>query len=192
MRIILGSSSVRRAEILRTIIPAFDVIAPDIDEKVFQQPSASARTSAVAMAKGRAIRDRVKEPSIILTADTVVQMEDGSIREKPVNEQEARSWLCSYATLRPQCVTALYALRTSDGRDVLAVDAATIVFRRFTQDRIDAIIEDGTAMGCAGAFTMEHPLFRNHVEGVSGNPETIQGLPGPFVRLHLKTLGYRG
>ena len=144
MRIILGSSSIRRAEILRSIVLPFDVISPDIDEKAFRQPSATARTMAVAMAKGRAIAQRVHEPAIIITADTVVRMEDGAIREKPANEQEARGWLRSYRFAKPCCITSVYALRTSDGLDVIATDSATIAFRTFSE-QITAIVFDGIA-----------------------------------------------
>ena len=143
---------------------------------------------AVAMAKGRAIAQRVHEPAIIITADTVVRMEDGAIREKPANEQEARGWLRSYRFAKPCCITSVYALRTSDGLDVIATDSATIAFRTFSELRITDILAEGTAMGCAGAFTMEHPLFADHIRHVWGNPETIQGLPGPFVRSHLSVL----
>jgi septum formation protein len=173
---------------MRSVVLPFDVISPDIDEKAFRQQSATARTMAVAMAKGRAIAERLTEPAIIVTADTVVRMPDGSIREKPANGQEARGWLRSYRGVNPCCFTSVYALRTSDGMDVIATDSATIAFRVFSEQRIDDILADGTVMRCAGAFTMEHPLFADHIRQIWGNPETIQGLPGPFVRSHLSIL----
>lgn len=140
------------------------------------------------MAKGKAVAGMITDDAIIITADTVVRMADGSIREKPSSEQEARNWLRSYRRTEPMCVTAVYALRTTDGCELLAVESARIRFKPFTEAQIDAIIADGTVMGCAGAFTMEHPLMGPHVQSVWGNSETIQGLPSVLVRAHLRVL----
>ncbi len=194
MRIILGSSSVRRAEIMRRVVPEFDIIAPNIDENVFPRTSAHSVTIKVACAKAEAIAAMLSEPALIFTADTVVQMMDGSIREKPSSENEARVWLRSYRRFVPECVTAMYALRVdghggaSKDYSALVVDTASIAFTPFSPQRIDEIIADGTAMGWSGAFTMEHPLFSDHILDVAGDPETIQGLPSRFLHLTLHLL----
>lgn len=176
---------------MRRAVPEFEVIAPNIDENVFPRTTAHAVTIKVAQAKADAIAATITGPAIIITADTVVQMNDGSIREKPSSEDEARSWLRSYRTLIPECVTAMVALRVGGRGGIskddyaLIVDTAAIAFTPFSAKRIDEIIADGTAMGCSGAFTMEHPLFADHVLDVYGDPETIQGLPSRFLQLTL-------
>ena len=112
-------------------------------------------------------------------------MPDGVIREKPSSIPELQSWLLSYRDQVPYCATSIYVLRTDDGSDAIAVDGARIKFRPFEAGRIEAIIADSTAMGCAGGFTMEHPLFADRIDQVWGDPECIQGLPGRIVRIHL-------
>jgi septum formation protein len=173
---------------MRTVVPEFEVIPACIDESQHRRRHPTALTMATAMAKGRALAERITDPAIIITADTVVRMADGTIREKPQSEAEVRQWLRSYERSHPCAVTAVYGIRTTDRLDMIATDAATVAFRPFSRERIAAIIADGTAMTCSGAFTMEHPLFADHIEKVWGNPQTIQGLPSALVKSFVWTL----
>ena len=72
--------------------------------------------------------------------------------------------------------------------DEAIVDSATVRFKGLTAQRIDAILADGTAMGCAGGIMVEHPLFQPLVDRIFGDPQTVQGLPGRLVEVALRSL----
>ena len=85
MKIILASSSPRRAEILRDAGIAFEISATHIDEAALRGETAQAMVARLAEAKARAAAAQMDAGSrecIIVGADTTVEL-DGEILGKP-------------------------------------------------------------------------------------------------------------
>ena len=85
MKIILASSSPRRAEILREAGILFEILATQIDEAVLPGETARAMVARLAEAKARAAASRMDAGTrrgIIVGADTTVEL-DGEILGKP-------------------------------------------------------------------------------------------------------------
>ncbi|XP_055804200.1 uncharacterized protein LOC129873184 isoform X3 [Solanum dulcamara] len=104
-KIILGSSSMARREILADMGYVFTVMSADIDEKSIRKDNAEELVVALAEAKADAIMSRLKttdhleentHPTLLITADTVAVYE-GIIREKPSSKEEARQFIKSYS-----------------------------------------------------------------------------------------------
>ncbi len=107
MRLILASSSPRRAELLAAAGFVFEVMPTDVDERVRanERPDEyvrrlAAEKSALAMERigghghGEATEDLAADESVVLGADTSVVV-DGEILGKPMTDEEARSMLQS-------------------------------------------------------------------------------------------------
>ena len=191
LKIVLGSQSTRRLEILRSVIPkgvVVEALPTGLDEKAIARPvSPSGITMKLAIRKSMALQQLVHEPAILVTADTVTVFRD-QIREKPAYPDQARQWLDSYNYAPVRVVTAVMIFDNQSRHDEAIVDSATVRFKGLTAQKIDAILADGTAMGCAGGFMVEHPLFQPLVDRIFGDPQTVQGLPGRLVEVALRSL----
>ncbi|WVZ26672.1 hypothetical protein V8G54_005216 [Vigna mungo] len=100
-KIILGSSSKARREILSEMGYEFTIMTADIDEKSIRREKPEDLVMALAEAKADAIVQRLPtgggleeddSTTLLITADTVVVYR-GIIREKPTSEKEAREFI---------------------------------------------------------------------------------------------------
>jgi septum formation protein len=108
MTLILGTSSQFRRKLFQESFSDFiskdekieQFISPDIDEKASRDSDSEKLCQKIAVAKCDAIlkeyEEKLPKDSIILTFDQVVVC-DGELREKPVDESEARKFLKSYS-----------------------------------------------------------------------------------------------
>ena len=108
MTLILGTSSQFRRKLFQENFSEFlskdekieQFVSPDIDEKAIRDSDSEKLCQKIAVAKCEAIlkeyEGKLPKDSIILTFDQVVVC-DGELREKPVDESEARKFLESYS-----------------------------------------------------------------------------------------------
>ena len=89
MKIILGSKSKGRKRMLEEMGIEFEVMVADINEKAIRFDDPKELVLALARAKAEVLKQKIPEPTILITSDQVVVWE-GKIREKPENEKEAR------------------------------------------------------------------------------------------------------
>ena len=92
MKIILGSQSEGRQEVLAEMGYEFEVMPSHIDEKAIRHDNPKELVLALANAKADALLPRIAEPALLITADQVVAWKD-EIREKPRDEKEERYFL---------------------------------------------------------------------------------------------------
>ena len=108
IRVILGSKSATRKQILTEMKVEYETISADIDEKAIRFEDPSALVAELAKAKAEAILERMKKEgdeegkrrTLLITCDQVVVF-DGKIREKPESEEEARMFMRSYKENSP-------------------------------------------------------------------------------------------
>ena len=89
MKLILGSSSKYRKNILEKAGYVFDVLVPDIDEKLIKVNDPYQRPLFVARAKAEILISKIKEPALLITSD-VIAVCDGKVREKPNSKNVAK------------------------------------------------------------------------------------------------------
>ena len=176
MKIILGSSSPWRQKVLRGMGYDFEIISPDIDEKAIRHPDPRELTTAIATAKNEAVAKRVGEPAIIITSDQVVIC-NGEIREKPVDEAEARKFLNSYSTYPAETCTAVVVTNTETGKQERGIDIAKVYFKFIPEEVIDNLIKEGNVMYVGGGFMSEDPLLDPYVLRMEGTLDSVMGMP---------------
>jgi len=187
MRIILGSSSPWRAEIMRTIVPDFEVMSADIDEKSIRFTSPVALTGALARAKSEALRPRITGEAILITADQVVTCM-GDIREKPRDADEARRWLRSYREMPVICINAVLGYNTVTKHDQLIFDEAKVWLRGLTDAAIEHIIRNTDAMLCSGACAAGRREWGRYVRSIRGGRDGLFGLPRKLTKMLIEDL----
>ena len=171
-RLILGSGSPRRLELLRLagFVPD-EVRAPDIDETPAPGELPRAYCGRVTRAKAEAIDVTAGEAALV--ADTTVAV-GRRILGKPADADEARAFLELLSGRRHKVITAL-AVRTADTlrfRDVVS----TVRFKRLSSEEISGYLATGDWEGKAGAYAIQGPAAC-FIPWMEGSHSAIVGLP---------------
>jgi septum formation protein len=190
MKLILASTSPRRAELLRDAGFAFEVCAPQIDEARLPHEPARRMVARLAEAKARAARGSLGEnrPAIIIGADTAVAL-GGVCFGKPGNAAEAREMLSHLSGRTHSVLTGIFVLRVPDGAARAAVESTAVTFKQLDQAEIDAYVTCGEPFGKAGGYAIQGRAAR-YIPRIEGCYFNVVGLP--LARLHslLAELGW--
>ncbi len=172
-RLVLGSVSPRRQELLAALGLQFTVVGADLDEVAVaggRAPEPAAR--AVAEAKGAVIAARHPD-AVVLAADTIVVL-DGQVLGKPVDPADARRMLAALRDRVHVVVTAVTVRRGPRG-DTVAVPA-DVTMRDYTNAEIAQYVADGGGVDRAGAYGIQDEPFRP-VAAIAGCWCNVMGLP---------------
>lgn len=169
-RVILGSGSPRRRELLAALIPAYDVISADIPEPMGSDP----REDAVRLAAAKAQAVASAHPgALVIGADTIVH--DG-VRAfgKPVDPADA--------------VATWHALRGRDHRVVTGIAVAhhgavatglgesRVRLANISDAAVEAYVASGRPLDKAGAYAIQDQDVPT-VEALDGCYCCVVGLP---------------
>ncbi|MBR3563223.1 MAG: Maf family protein [Clostridia bacterium] len=89
MRFVLASKSPRRKELLKKIIPDFDIRVSDADETVEETDCSS---TVMVLSRRKALAVDAHEDEVVIGADTLVEFE-GDALGKPSDREDARDML---------------------------------------------------------------------------------------------------
>ncbi|MFF4234163.1 Maf family protein [Streptomyces sp. NPDC001820] len=188
-RIVLGSASPARLNLLRQAGLAPEVIVSGVDEDALSAATPAELALALAEAKAAAVAARPEAAgALVIGCDSVLEL-DGQALGKPADAEDAAArWKAmrgrSGALLTGHCVTD-----TATGRSVSATASTTVRFGDPTDDEIAAYVASGEPLHVAGAFTLDgrSAPFIDSIEGDHGN---VIGLSLPLLRRLLAELGY--
>lgn len=185
MRLILGSQSPRRAEILRYFNIPFDQITHPFDEESIPFLG-DPHKYALEIALGKALSLAKSYPSsMILTADTVV-FQEGKVYGKPKDEKEAAQFLKKLAGRWHEVYTGVVLV--SNQQIHSDYDVTKILLNPLTEQQIHIYQSSFHCLDKAGAFQIQGGagLIVNKIEGCYYN---VIGLPlNPLQKL-LKKVG---
>jgi septum formation protein len=187
LKIILGSTSEPRAQVMRSIVPEFEVMDPGIDEKAIRHRSPQILTSELAVAKSRELRKRISVPALLITADTVVTW-NGMIREKPENADQARLFLRTYREGPATCVTAVLGWNSWTNQEDFVVDEAKVWFQCLTDYAIEHLVQQDVVYTGAGGFAVGHEVFAPHIGHINGERSSAMGLPRRLTEAMIESL----
>ncbi|XP_074562192.1 uncharacterized protein LOC141818638 [Curcuma longa] len=184
-KIILGSSSRSRRQILSEMGYDFTIMSADIDEKEIRMEKPEELVMTLAEAKADAIISKLRssgfneqddEPTLLITADQVV-VHGGMIREKPSSPEEAREFIKGYSQGHASTVGSVLVTNLKTGVRKGGCDKSEIYFHKIPDDVIDNLIEEGDVLYVAGGLMVEHPLTSPFVEAIVGTIDSVMGLP---------------
>jgi nucleoside triphosphate pyrophosphatase len=191
MKLILASASPRRAEILSDAGICFEVMPVRVDETPLPGEQAEAMCRRLAQAKAQAAAARLKtssEPSVIIAADTTVEM-DGAVLGKPESPADACEILGCLSGRTHRVLTALVLLRLPDGATRCDLEITAVRFAVLLAQEIDGYVATGEPMDKAGAYAIQGRAgcFIERIEGCYFN---VVGLPLARLYRNLKELGW--
>jgi septum formation protein len=174
-RIVLASASPRRAELLRQVGVAFDVVPADIVERhpVGMPPGDAARQ--VACDKVTAVADLTNRELPVLAADTVVILDDEALG-KPRDDDEARAMLSRLSGRTHTVATGVALIGSGEQRVESWLVETAVTFRAVDAAEIDAYVATGRPLDKAGAYGIQEDAAA-FVEAVDGCYYAVVGLP---------------
>ena len=185
MKLILGSGSPRRLELLAQIGVIPDAVrAPDIDESVQKAELPRDYVKRIALAKVAAVE--APDDAIVLCADTTVAA-GRRIMGKPADVDEARAFLTLLSGRRHKVITAV---TVRCGEKVWARDVqTTVMMKRLSRPEIDAYLASDDWRGKAGGYAIQGKASA-FVRWMSGSYSCVVGLPLHETALLLQAGGY--
>lgn len=185
MKLILGSASPRRRDLLAQINVVPDEIRPaDIDED--PRKDELPRPYAARVAREKALAVTATEDEIVLCADTTVAL-GRRILGKPADAAEAEAFLRALSGRRHRVITAVAVRR---GKRLWERDVVSAVkMKRLSQPEIDFYLATGDWQGKAGGYGIQGPAGAL-IPWISGSFTGIVGLPLAETAALLQAAGY--
>lgn len=190
-RVILGSASPRRRELLAQIGINFDVLVSGGEERYTStEPEEIVKELAMAKAENVSAVLEEKESCLVIGADTIVVL-DGKILGKPKDEEDAFRMLKSLQGRAHQVYTgtALLDYDTEGTKNVIRHAERTEVFvHAMTDAEIRQYISTGEPMDKAGGYGIQG-RFAAYIDRIEGDYYNVVGLPVAYLYQQLKILG---
>jgi septum formation protein len=188
MKLILASSSPRRAEILANAGLPFTVLSSAVDESPYPGETPAALVQRLANAKADLVTARAVGPAIVLAADTVVVL-DNRILGKPGSTEEARHVLQQLSGRTHSVMTGVALVRLPDGERRQFIESTLVHFRPITDEELSYYLATEESFDKAGAYAIQGVAGR-YIPRIEGCYFNVVGLPLSRVLTELKALGW--
>lgn len=185
MRLILGSGSPRRRELLGQIgVVADEIRPPDIDETPLRDELP--RVYCARMAREKALAVEAGEDDIVIAADTTVAL-GRRILGKPSDAGEAAQFLLAMSGRRHRVITAVAVRR---GARLWERDVMTVVrMKRLSDEELNGYLATGDWRGKAGGYAIQGPAGAL-IPWIRGSFTAVVGLPLAECAALLQAAGY--
>lgn len=181
-KIILGSASPRRRELLASLDVEFSVEpVKGVDETAPADMPAMEIPEFLSRKKASAYP--LSDNQMLITADTLV-ISDNKPLGKPVDAEDARHILRSISGKTHQVVTGVCISTTAKTVSFSAVTDVT--FSALTDDEIDYYIKNYKPFDKAGAYGIQEWIGAIAVSNINGSYYNVMGLPLHRLYVELK------
>jgi septum formation protein len=188
MKLILASSSPRRAEILTNAGLPFSVLCSAVDESPYPGEAPAALVQRLANAKADLVTARAVGPAIVLAADTVVVLDD-KILGKPRSVEDARHMLQQLSGRTHSVLTGVALIRLPDGERRQFIESTLVHFRPITDEELSSYLATEEPYDKAGAYAIQGQAGR-YIPRIEGCYFNVVGLPLSRVLTELQVLGW--
>jgi septum formation protein len=174
-RLVLGSTSRYRAELLQRLGLAFEQRAPGTIESELAGEPPAMRAMRLATAKaidaGRGLGD-----ALVIGSDQVAEL-DGQLLEKPGTIERATEQLSACSGRTVSFHTALCLFDTAGGQRHTHLDLTRVHFRHLQHEEIRRYIAHEQPLDCAGSFKCEGLGISLFERIENSDPTALIGLP---------------
>lgn len=174
-RIILGSNSPRRRELLAGLDLSFDVhVIPGLEENYPDSLQPQEIPVFLSKQKAEAYLSTLEDQVLLITADTIVWNETEVIG-KPKDREDAIRMLRSLSGHEHQVVTGV-CLTTTKKQETFSV-VSSVRFASLTGEEIIYYVDKYKPFDKAGAYGIQEWIGYVGVESISGSFYNVMGLP---------------
>tara|TARA_R110002072_G_scaffold2252_4_gene18638 strand:- start:6441 stop:7016 length:576 start_codon:yes stop_codon:yes gene_type:complete len=174
MRLILGSTSPRRASLLSQLDVPFEVIAPDVDETQLAGEAPEVYVTRMSNAKHERVVQKLDAEGLVIAADTVVVLGD-EILGKPANEAQGAEMLSRLSGNQHRVLTSV-TIGPNGRRNEQFVIETIVRFRTLTTIECNAYWRTGEPQDKAGGYGIQG-VGAIFIESIQGSYTNVVGLP---------------
>ena len=174
-RLILGSTSRYRRELLTRLRLPFEVEAPGVDETPRPGEAPAALARRLALEKARAVAARHPQ-DVVIGSDQVADLA-GEPLGKPCDHARAVAQLQRMSGQRVVFQTALAVVRRDTGFEAVDLAAVSVTFRTLSDAEIETYLRLDEPYDCAGSARSESLGVALLSAIDSDDPTALVGLP---------------
>jgi len=183
MKIILGSNSPRRKELLKQMDIEFEVRSPNVEEEIDKNLSMFEIPIDIVLQKIRSIEKFPDE--IIICADTLVFL-NGEPIGKPNTLAEAKAMLRRISGNTHVVITAVAI--AYDNEICTFSDQSTVQFKVLEAIDIDYYVDTFKPLDKAGSYGIQEWIGAIGIERIQGSYNNVMGLPTHLLHPYLKDI----
>ena len=173
-KIILGSASPRRQELLKSLNFDFNVYPINADETFPKNLIAEEIPLYLSEKKSLAYQQPLSENEVLITSDTIV-WHNGIALNKPSSYEEAKLMLSSLSGEMHEVFTGV-CLRSLNWKKSF-VEVTKVYFKNLSDSEIDFYLKNYNAYDKAGAYGAQDWIGLIAVERIEGSYFNVMGLP---------------
>lgn len=180
---ILGSNSPRRKEILKEIGLDFSIFPSNIDENFNKEIDLEDIPVFLAEKKANALKNKLKENDILITADTIVIYKN-ELLSKPENSYQAKEMLEKLSGKSHKVITGV-CLLSKNNKSIFS-SKTIVTFNDLDKFEIEFYINKYKPFDKAGSYGIQEWIGLIGVKKIEGSYTNVVGLPASMVYTELK------
>jgi len=173
-KIILGSKSPRRKELLEGLGLTFETRTKEVEETFSTEIDQHKVAEFLANKKANAFTNELTKKDIIITSDTIVLC-DGEILGKPNDSKDAFEMLTKLSGKSHQVITGV-CLKSIE-KTITFSDTTKVWFKPLTSDEINFYIKAYRPFDKAGSYGIQEWIGYVGIEKIEGTYFNVMGLP---------------
>ena len=173
-KFVLASKSPRRQELLKGIVPEFDIMLRDTTESYPDTLQGAQIVEHLAKLKASAFEGELAENLLLITADTIVWV-DNQVLGKPKNRTVAIEMLHQLSGRKHTVYTGV-CLKTTQKERVFSA-ATDVYFRQLSDDEIAYYVDTYKPFDKAGSYGIQEWIGYVGIERIDGSYFNVMGLP---------------
>jgi septum formation protein len=173
-QIVLGSASPRRKELLAGLGFEFEVQTIDVDESYPNYLRGVRIPMYLAEKKADALQHKLTDNSLLITADTIVLLEE-QVLGKPKDKEEARRMLKRLSGKNHLVITGVCISNGTRRRTFNSV--SEVRFSILKDNEINHYLETYAPFDKAGSYGIQEWIGYIGVEQINGSFYNVMGLP---------------
>lgn len=173
--LLLASKSPRRRELLKLLDLPFEIVdIKNVKETYPEDLIPDKVPEFLSRLKASAYMDNLKNEDILITADTVVIL-DNEIIGKPIDLADAKTMLGKLSGRTHKVITGVSI--TSPAKSKTFSSHTDVTFRKLSPEEIDYYVEKYRPLDKAGAYGIQEWIGAVGITGIDGSFYNVMGLP---------------
>lgn len=173
-KIILGSKSPRRQELVKMLGYPCEIRTQDVEENYPKNINASEVPEFLAQLKAQPLLDCLRNGEVLITSDTIVVL-DHQILGKPKDEVQAVAYLKKISGKTHQVISGVFM--ASPTKQISFSHTTAVTFYNLTQTDIESYVSKYKPLDKAGAYGIQEWIGQIGVKSISGSYLNVVGLP---------------
>ncbi|MFN5634751.1 MAG: Maf family nucleotide pyrophosphatase [Flavobacteriia bacterium] len=174
MKIILGSASPRRKELLQAAGFSFDIRVKDTDESYPTEMPSEEVALFVASKKLHALLEDLEDDTLLICADTTVVV-DHDILNKPKDASQAKEMLQKLSGRAHNVITGVCIASKQKSQSFSVI--TRVHFKELSSAEIDFYIREFEPLDKAGSYGIQEWIGHTAIVRIEGSYNNVVGLP---------------